>query len=89
MIKFSPATSIKPCLHIAICCIEEHLTTSDWVTISLSYMPFILVNLRQLRYSYILTGLQEDIAPQGSKLHIIINTQIFKILSRFNPWKFW
>lgn len=76
--------SIKflPCLHIAICCIEDHLTTSDRVMISFSYMAFILVNLRGLLYRYILTIMsQEEFAPEGNKLRVIINIQIFKILS--------
>lgn len=70
-----------PCLHIAICCIENHLTTSDWVMLSFSYMAFILVHLRGLLYSYILTIMsQEEIAPEGSKLRVIINILILKIL---------
>lgn len=76
--------SIKflPCLHIAVCCIEDHLTTSDQVMISFSYMAFILVNLRGLLYSYsVIIMLQEEIAPEGSKLRVITNIQIFKILS--------
>lgn len=68
--------SIKflPCLHIAVCCIENHLTTSDWIMISFSYMAFILVNLRGLLYSYILIIMsQEEIAPEGSTLRVIIS----------------
>lgn len=71
--------SIKflPCLHIAICCIEDHLTTSDRVMISFSYMAFILVNLRGLLYSYsVIIMSPEEIAPEGSKLRVITNIKI-------------
>lgn len=75
--------SIKflPCLHIAICCIEDHLTTSDRVMISFSCMVFILVNLRGLLYSYSVVIMSQEIAPEGSKLRVITNIKIFKILS--------
>lgn len=91
MIKFSPTTSIKflPCLQTAICCIENHLTTSDWVMISFSYMAFILVNIRELLYSYSLIIMsQEEAAPEASKLRVTISKSL-KYWPVFIPQKFW